>query len=83
MALRSDDLNDALVDYADILMTQTRDGPEPLRNLAFLMPSTLGPRETAWIQAFLRHLAAQQAGSNAALRAQLEADIEELLRPFR
>ncbi|MEC7583822.1 MAG: protein kinase [Planctomycetota bacterium] len=83
VALQSDDPNDALIAYVEHLMTQTQEGPGPLRNLSFLMPLELGPRETAWMQAFLRHLAAQQAGSHAALRAQLKADIEELLRPFR
>jgi hypothetical protein len=72
-----------MVDYARFLLDDDPDGPQELRNLAFLMPPELGRRETAWVAAFLRRLAANRAGSNEALRDELERDIEDLLRPFR
>ena len=87
LALDADSLRaDAMVDYVGFLMSGKMDKSSDaysLRNLAFLMPAELGPREAAWLAAFLRWLAAGRAGGNENLRAELEADIEELLRPFR
>lgn len=83
LALQSKQLEDAIVDYARYLLDDDPDGARELRNLAFLMPKQLGETETAWLAALLRRLAANRAGGNVALRNQLEADIDELLRPYR
>ena len=83
VALQSESLAEAMVGYARFLLDDDPDGPYQIRNLAFLMPQTLGAAETAWLAAFLRQLAANRAGGNEALRQQLAADIKELLRPYR
>ena len=60
------------------------DDPYQLATLAFLLPpGGLDPPQMAWLGAVLRKLAANRAGDNAALRARLEREIEEVLRPYR
>lgn len=82
-ALQQRDLADATVVYAQSLLAGDPDVARHLANLAFLLPKTLGERETAFVGAVLRRLAARRAGGDEALRRQLEQDLEDLLRPYR
>ncbi|MBL8725067.1 MAG: protein kinase [Planctomycetes bacterium] len=83
LALQQQRLEEALVLYARSLLRGDAEVARSLANLAFLLPPELGARETAHIGAVLRRLAALRAGGDAALRNNLEKDIEELLRPYK
>jgi serine/threonine-protein kinase len=83
LALQQQQLGDALVLYARSLLRGEADAARSLANLAFLLPPELGAREAAHVGAVLRRLAVLRAAGDTALRNSLEADIEELLRPYR
>ena len=83
-ALKHDHLADALVGYARFVVdARPAVSADTLRNIALLMPATLGEKEAHWLAALFRRLAVTRAGENAHLKKQLEEDIETVLKPFR
>ncbi|HEX5050748.1 MAG TPA: hypothetical protein VFZ65_03150, partial [Planctomycetota bacterium] len=82
-ALQADDPHAAMVPFAEVLLAEP-DNAYHLATLAYLLPrGGLDARQTAWLGALLRRLAARRAPGDEVLRARLEAEIEQGLAPYR
>lgn len=85
-ALTRGDRGQALLAYCRSVIDDP-DNPYRLANLAFLLSAGAmgdsGGEQAAWLAAILRRIAARRAGTDDALRARLEQEIEQGLRGRR
>ncbi|MBL8749701.1 MAG: serine/threonine protein kinase [Planctomycetes bacterium] len=82
-ALTSSDKLAAIGPFATTLLEEP-DNAYQLANFAYLLPPTgLDERATAWVSAVLRTIAIQRALGDEDLKARLQREIDEGLRPFR